>query len=177
MANMEPQYINRSTETLHDVAAEVIRLLKKRDETLSVAESLTGGGIMAAITTVSGSSAVFRGGVVSYATPLKQKLLNVNADLIAENGVIQSDVAQQMAEGAREITKIDDIPTTWGISTTGVAGPISQDNKPVGTVFVGLASAQTSQGLGPFLFPGTRDQIREATVIEALSLLRNVLAK
>jgi len=175
MVNLEPQYINRSTETLHDVAGEVVRLLKQRGETLSVAESLTGGGIMAAITTVSGSSAVFRGGVVSYATPLKQKLLNVKADLIAEHGVIHSDVAQQMAEGARDITMIEDLPTTWGLSTTGVAGPASQDNKPVGMVFIGLASAQTSQGLGPFLFPGTRDQIREATVIEALALLRGAL--
>ena len=79
---------------------------------------------MEAITTVSGSSAVFRGGVVSYATPLKEKLLGVDAELIAEHGVIHADVARQMAEGARKATTFDGAEaTTWGVGTTGVAGP------------------------------------------------------
>lgn len=175
MSKSEPQYIVRSTETIHDIAGDVVRMLKQLGQTLAVAESLTGGCIMAAITSVSGSSAVFTGGVVSYATPLKQKLLGVDADLIAQHGVIHSEIALQMAEGARETTTFD-VPTTWGLSTTGVAGPTSQDNKPVGMVFIGLAEAKMSQGLGPFLFPGNREQIREATVVEALSLLRKELA-
>ncbi|OCL12552.1 hypothetical protein AOQ84DRAFT_352473 [Glonium stellatum] len=130
---------------------------------------------MAALTSVEGASAVFRGGVVSYATPLKQQLLNVDTKLISREGVIHSEVAEQMAEGARTITTFHGTPTTWGISTTGVAGPEPQDGKPVGMVFIGIASADGSQAWGPFSFPGTRDRIREATVIEALARLRETL--
>lgn len=171
----EPKYISRSTETVHDIARDVIQLLKKNGDTVGVAESLTGGGIMAALTSVSGASAVFRGGVVSYATPLKQHLLNVDADLISTHGVIHEDVAAQMAAGARTITKVDNTDTTWGISTTGVAGPTPQDGKPVGMVFIGIASPTKSQGWGPFHFPGDRDGIRQATVLEALARMREVL--
>ncbi|KAF3931189.1 hypothetical protein ABW19_dt0204949 [Dactylella cylindrospora] len=165
----------RSAETLFEIASDVVRILKESGETVGIAESLTGGGVMAAITAVPGASSVFRGGVVSYATPLKQILLNVDADLIAKEGVIHSEVAAQMAEGARKSTTFDDIPTTWGIGTTGVAGPTSQDGKPVGTVFIGLASPEKTWCCGPFAFGGTRDRIREATVVEALSQLRDAL--
>ncbi|KAF4464149.1 competence damage-inducible [Fusarium albosuccineum] len=169
-----PQYIKRSSETLFEIAGDVIQLLKQAHETVSVAESLTGGGIMAALTSVPGASAVFRGGVVSYATGVKQNVLKVNGDLITEHGVIHGDVAQQMAEGARNITALD-TATTWGISTTGVAGPDKQDGKPVGTVFIGISSADQTQALGPFHFPGDRDRIRQATVTEALAQLRELL--
>ncbi|KPM38518.1 hypothetical protein AK830_g8049 [Neonectria ditissima] len=168
------KYIPRTSETVRDVAGDVVRLLKQAGETVGVAESLTGGGIMATITTVSGASAVFRGGVVSYATPLKQQLLKVDGDVIAEHGVIHSDVAQQMAAGAQSVTSLD-TPTNWGVSTTGVAGPDSQDGKPVGMVFIGIAHNGQSRGLGPFHFPGDRDQVRQATILEALALLRSEL--
>ncbi|RYP62787.1 hypothetical protein DL771_009563 [Monosporascus sp. 5C6A] len=170
------QYIQRSTETLLDIATDVVHLLRSAGESVGVAESLTAGGVMAALTSVPGASATFRGGVVSYATPLKQRLLNVDADLIAREGVINAEVAAQMAEGARLITTFDGIPTTWGIGTTGVAGPDSQDGKPVGTVFIGIASPEGSRAWGPFSFPGSRERVREATVIEALSRLRDALA-
>lgn len=91
--------------------------------------------------------------------------------------MIHADVASQMAVGARTATSFDGSPTTWGLGTTGVAGPDSQDGKPVGTVFIGIASPDGSQGLGPFIFPGSRDRVREATVIEALSRLRDALAE
>ncbi|RMJ09584.1 hypothetical protein BHE90_005953 [Fusarium euwallaceae] len=171
---VEPKYVERTSETVRDVAADVIRLLKKAGETVGVAESLTGGGIMATITSVSGASSVFRGGIVSYATPLKQHLLKVDGDLIAQHGVIHEDVAQQMAAGARTATSTDS-PTTWGIGTTGVAGPDSQDGKPVGMVFIGIASPEQARGLGPFHFPGDRDQVRQATILEALAQLRKEL--
>ncbi|KAK5994207.1 CinA-like protein [Cladobotryum mycophilum] len=169
-------YIKRSSETLRDIAGDVIGLLKQSGETIGVAESLTGGGIMAALTSVEGASAVFRGGVVSYATPLKQHLLKVDADLISQHGVIHADVAEQMAAGARTITGTGlNTSTAWGISTTGVAGPDSQDGKPVGMVFIGIASPEHNQALGPFHFPGDRDRVRQATVMEALSQLREIL--
>ncbi|KND94956.1 CinA-like protein [Tolypocladium ophioglossoides CBS 100239] len=168
-------YIKRSSETLHDVAGDVITLLKQAGETIGVAESLTGGGIMTAITSVSGASAVFRGGVVSYATPLKARLLDVDTALIAQHGVIHEDVARQMAIGARNVTTINDEPTTWGIGTTGVAGPSSQDGKPVGMVFIGIASPSEALALGPFHFPGVRHHVRQATIMEALAQLREIL--
>lgn len=171
----EIKHIERTAETLHDMACDVVRLLKEAGETVGVAESLTGGGIMAALTSVGGASAVFRGGVVSYATPLKQLLLNVDKGLISQHGVIHGDVAAQMATGARTITTFHDIPTSWGISTTGVAGPEPQDDKPVGTVFIGIASTDGSQAWGPFHFPGARDRVREATIIETLSRMREIL--
>lgn len=168
-------YTERSTESIFDIASDVIQMLRQANETVGIAESLTAGGLMAAITSVPGASAAFRGGVVSYATPLKHLLLNVDADLIAKEGVIHGNVATQMAEGARKITTFDNNPTTWGIGTTGVAGPASQDGKPVGMVFIGLASPDGNRPWGPFLFTGSREQIREATIMEALSLLRDAL--
>jgi nicotinamide-nucleotide amidase len=175
MATSDLQYIRRTTETVLDIASDIIRLLRSAGETVGVAESLTAGGVMAALTSVPGASAVFRGGIVSYATPLKQQLLRVDAELIAREGVIHADVAVQMAEGARKATTFDDVPTTWGIGTTGVAGPDSQDGKPVGTVFIGIASPITARAWGPFSFPGPRERVRETTIIEALSRLRDEL--
>ncbi|KAI0101735.1 putative competence/damage-inducible protein CinA [Nemania sp. FL0031] len=176
MGSSSVPYIPRSTETVLDIASDVVNLLRSAGETVGIAESLTAGGVMAALTSVPGASAVFRGGIVSYATPLKQLLLYVDAELIAREGVIHADVAVQMAEGARRATTFDSTPTTWGIGTTGVAGPAAQDGKPAGTVFIGVVSPEGSQSWGPFNFPGTREQIREATVAEALSRLRDALS-
>ena len=174
----EPEYTPRSTETTYHIARDVIRLLKRSRSTLAVSESLTGGSVMAALTSVEDCSSVFRGGVVSYATPLKHHLLCVDKDLIANHGVINADVAAQMAAGVINVTTQGDMePATWGIGTTGVAGPDSQDGKPVGMVYIGIASASGSKGFGPFHFPGERERVREATVAEALSLLRDELRK
>ncbi|OIW34645.1 hypothetical protein CONLIGDRAFT_675614 [Coniochaeta ligniaria NRRL 30616] len=176
MASSDTKYTQRTTETLLDIATDVIRLLREAKETLGVAESLTAGGVMAALTSVPGASAVFRGGVVSYATELKQQLLHVDAALIAREGVIHADVAAQMALGARLATTFDPAaPTTWGVGTTGVAGPDEQDGKPVGMVYIGVAGPEGTRAWGPFRFPGPRERVREATVVEALSRLREVL--
>ena len=174
----------RSTETVHDLATDVIHLLREANQTVGVAESLTAGLVMSALTSVPGASAAFRGGIVSYATPLKQTLLGVDADLIAREGVIHPDVAEQMASGARRVTGIASAATgdvtvaaTWGIGTTGVAGPDQQDGKPVGTVYIGIASPTGAKAWGPFLFPGPRERVREATVLEALARLRDALVE
>ncbi|WEW60185.1 hypothetical protein PRK78_005670 [Emydomyces testavorans] len=169
-------YIPRSTETAYHIAKEIVHLLQQSHQTLGISESLTGGGLMAAVTSVEGCSAVFRGGVVSYATPLKQHLLNVDGDLISAHGVIHAEVAAQMAAGARTVTTQHDMTlTSWGVGTTGVAGPDPQDGKPVGMVFIGVASESGRRGFGPFYFPGSRERVREATIVEALSLLRQEL--
>jgi nicotinamide-nucleotide amidase len=118
----------------HGLAEEVVRALTARGETVAVAESLTGGLLGAAITSVPGASAVFRGGVLAYATELKASLLDVDPALLAREGAVHPDVAAQMAHGVA--TRLG---ATWGLATTGVAGPDPQDGHPVGEVFVAVA--------------------------------------
>ncbi|WP_082517857.1 nicotinamide-nucleotide amidohydrolase family protein [Curtobacterium sp. Leaf183] len=149
------------------IAPRVIGELTVRGESLAVAESLTGGLVVATLVGVPGASAVVRGGVVAYATPVKASVLGVSASLLAANGAVDPEVARQMAAGVRTALAVDGEPATWGISTTGVAGPDPQDGKPVGTVFVGIASADGAQAFALHL-DGARDAIRQRTVSELL---------
>ena len=166
----------RSTETLFEIASDVIKLLRESKETLAVAESLTGGGVMLALTAVPGASDCVRGGVVSYTTPLKESILGVDGNLIAREGVVHAAVAAQMAEGARRVAAVDGIEATWGLGTTGVAGPDKQ-GKDVGTVFLAVAASDDTQTWGPFSFPGSREQVRQGAVLEALARLRQALVR
>ena len=122
---------------------------------------------MGFITAKDGSSKILRGGMVTYATELKHKLLGVDSELILEHGVVDGEVALQMALGVRLRTSINDVPTTWGLSTTGVASGWS-DDKEHGTVFIGISSDKHSEYYGPFKFDGDREQVRRATAKEAL---------
>ncbi len=149
------------------IAQQIIDGLKNRHETLAIAESLTGGILMGLITAKDGSSKIFRGGMVTYAKELKHKLLGVDSELILEHGVVDGDVALQMALGVRLRTSINDVSTTWGLSTTGVASGWS-DDKEHGTVFIGISSDKHSEYYGPFKFDGDREQVRRATAEEAL---------
>jgi nicotinamide-nucleotide amidase len=115
-------------------AAEVLAALRARGESLGTAESLTGGMLGALVTSVAGASEVYVGGVVSYATGVKQSLLGVPEQLVAEHGVVSAECAAAMASGARGVLGAD-----WAVSTTGVAGPDSQEGKPVGLVYVAVA--------------------------------------
>lgn len=124
-------------------AAEVLRLLQARGETLAVAESLTGGLVAAEVTAVPGASRVFRGSVTAYATELKLEVLGVDGTLLAERGAVDAEVALQMAAGVRKVMGAD-----WGIATTGVAGPDPQDGQAVGTVFVAVSGPDSMIG-GP----------------------------
>lgn len=150
-----------------DVRA-LVAALTARGETVAVAESLTGGLVVATLVGVPGASAVVRGGVVAYATPVKHTVLGVSADLLAEHGAVDPEVARQMASGVRTALAVDGEPATWGISTTGVAGPDPQDGKPVGTVFVGIASATGAEAYELHL-EGDREAIRQGTVSELLA--------
>jgi nicotinamide-nucleotide amidase len=116
------------------IAADLIYALSERGQTVAVAESLTGGLVCAALVEVPGASAVVRGAVVSYATDLKHRLLDVDAGLLARNGPVDPDVAAQMALGVRERLGAD-----WGLATTGVAGPDSQDGVAPGRVYLAVA--------------------------------------
>jgi nicotinamide-nucleotide amidase len=146
-------------------AQAVVDRLTVAGETLAVAESLTGGLLAARIVDVPGASAVLRGAVVAYATDLKHTLLGVDDDLLAREGAVHPQVAAQMADGVR-----NRLATTWGLSTTGVAGPEAQDGRPPGTVYVGLAGPGGVRSVGLRL-RGDRAQVRAATVDAALALL------
>ncbi|PMD34384.1 CinA-domain-containing protein [Hyaloscypha variabilis F] len=160
----KPAYLCKTPEY---IANSVIEALKARFETLAIAESLTGGTLMGYITSVDGSSSVFRGGMVTYATPLKHKLLGVDPELILEHGVVDGEVALQMAVGVQLRTLINDVPTSWGVSTTGVASKW-EENKEHGTVFIGISSDEKREFFGPFKFEGDREKVRMATAKEAL---------
>lgn len=146
-------------------AAAAVHALVDRQQTLSVAESLTGGLLAATIVEIAGVSAVFRGGLVVYATDLKHTLAGVPRRLLDERGPVDPDVAVALAEGVRARCGTD-----WGLATTGVAGPEPQDGKPVGLVYVAVAgpAGATAQELN---LPGSRADVRTASVTCALSLL------
>ncbi|MBO3746524.1 nicotinamide-nucleotide amidohydrolase family protein [Streptosporangiaceae bacterium NEAU-GS5] len=151
-------------------AADVIHLLVRQSATVAVAESLTGGLIGAALTTPSGASKAFRGGVIAYATDLKAKLLGVPDDLLAREGAVHREVAAAMARGVRELTASD-----YGLAVTGVAGPDPQDGKAVGTVHIGLAGPSGRLWHRDIQLSGSREDIRNGTLREAIDLLRGVL--
>ncbi|MFG2054999.1 CinA family protein [Micromonospora sp. NPDC048930] len=146
-------------------AAFVVHSLHERHETLATVESLTGGALANSIVEIAGVSGIYRGGLVVYATELKAELAGVPADLLAERGPVDPDVAAALAEGARRRCGAD-----WGLATTGVAGPEPQDGKPVGLVYVAAAGPGGTR-VRRLDLDGGRDHIRNAAVIEALRLL------
>ncbi|WP_309116636.1 nicotinamide-nucleotide amidohydrolase family protein [Saccharothrix sp.] len=150
-------------------AVDVVAALKARGETVATAESLTAGLVAAEITTVPGASAVLRGGLVVYATDLKASLAGVDAALLAAHGAVHPEVARQLAEGAR--TRCG---ATWGLGLTGVAGPDPQDGVDAGTVHIGL-SGPSGSAVETITVGGDRHEVRHASVIAALDLLRDHL--
>ncbi|MFF2370361.1 CinA family protein [Agromyces sp. NPDC058110] len=160
-----------------DPAAELIALLVARGLTIAVAESLTGGLVVAELTRIPGASAVVRGGVVAYATPVKHSVLGVSAALLEQEGAVHPEVARTMADGVRRALAVDGVPAAIGVSTTGVAGPDPQDGRPPGVVFVGVAIAERVEAFELDLH-GDRDEIRRATVEAAIvAVLASVLAE
>ncbi|MEV2240547.1 CinA family protein [Micromonospora sp. NPDC049891] len=146
-------------------AAGVVHRLAERQETFATVESLTGGLLAATIVEIAGASAVYRGGLVVYATELKEQLADVPKELLAERGPVDADVAAALAEGGRRRCGAD-----WGVATTGVAGPEPQDGKPVGLVFVAVAGPDGTE-VRQLDLDGGRDRIRGAAVTEALRLV------
>ena len=159
-----------------DVGAEVIQRLTSRGLTIAVAESLTGGLLVAELIRTPGASAVVNGGVVAYNTALKHSVLGVDAGLLAERGAVDPEVAEQMASGVRSALAVDGRAADIGISTTGVAGPEPQDGKPVGTVYLGFAT-ETEIVSVALRLSGSRDGIRKAVVSESLEQLTRLLER
>ena len=145
-------------------AENLLAALRARGLTLAVAESLTGGLLADALVRVPGASAVFRGGIVAYATDLKTTLLGVDAALLAAQGAVHPEVARQMAEGVRRVCGAD-----VGLATTGVAGPDAQDGHAPGEVFVAVATGAGTVVV-PLVLPGGRAEIRAATVEAVLDI-------
>ena len=151
-------------------AAKVQALLLGGGATVATAESLTGGLLGGRFTSVPGSSDVYRGGVVTYATDLKVSLLGVSVEVVDGPGVVSAECAEAMASGVRRLTG-----STYALSTTGVAGPDSQEGKPAGTVYVGLAWPNGVRSVALNL-TGSRETIREQTIAAALSALSEQLS-
>ena len=153
-----------------DRTTALIRHLTARGLTVAVAESLTGGLLVAELIRPAGASAVVRGGVVAYATAVKNSVLGVDADLLADEGAVHPRVAEQMAAGVRRVLSVDGREADIGISTTGVAGPDPQDGRQPGTVYLGLSQAAGTRSIGLTL-SGDRDEIRRETVRAAIDYL------
>lgn len=163
-------YYGEDEDTL---AAAVGKLLKAKQQTLSVAESCTGGGLGQFLTAVSGSSAYFWGGVISYDNQVKVNLLGVQEADLMRQGAVSDTVAQQMAIGVRER-----LGTTWSLSITGVAGPDGGTaEKPVGLVYIGLAGPEAHQAESFRYAFGDRgrEMVRWLSACNALDLLRRKL--
>jgi nicotinamide-nucleotide amidase len=152
-------------------AARVLAELRQRGQTVATAESLTGGLVGTLLTAVPGSSESYVGGIISYATRLKQSLVGVAPDTLAALGPVAERTAAEMAVGVARRCAAD-----WGVATTGVAGPDPQDGHPVGEVYV--AAAQVADGrveVRALRLTGDRSAIREAAAAQALELLAQCL--
>lgn len=147
-------------------AEKLVETLAEKRMTCATAESCTGGGVGCAITAVSGASAVFWGGVVSYGNSVKRDLLGVSAETLETEGAVSSACAAQMAQGARRR-----LGTDLSVSITGIAGPGGGSaEKPVGLVWFGVASASGVR-TEKMIFSGDREAVRASAVEHALTLL------
>lgn len=147
-----------------NLCCEVLERLSGK--TLVTAESLTGGGIGAALTAVPGSSEVYKGGVISYTNWVKEHILGVPGEILETYGAVSAPTAQAMASGVRTLLKAD-----AAVAVTGLAGPGGDEfGNPVGTVFIGYADEKSTQAVECH-FTGTREEIRNQTIVRALRLV------
>ena len=145
---------------------EVVEHLITLGKTLATAESLTGGGIGAALTAVPGSSAVYKGGVISYTNEIKMSVLGVQQTLLERYGAVSPWVAGEMVSGVRRLMKAD-----IAVSVTGLAGPGGDEfGNAVGTVFIGYEDHQRSV-VNRYRFEGSREEVRAQTVEAAFDLI------
>ncbi len=151
------------------IAQSVVKKLTKKRATLSVAESITGGGLASAITEVPGSSKVFVGGVIAYEDSIKISELKVDAKTLKKFTAVSEEVAKEMALGALKKFKTD-----YAIATTGVAGPGKAYGQKAGTVWVAIASKKEVFAIALSL-SGSRDLIRHATIESALASFERIL--
>ena len=180
---LENQILNRQTfdgHSLRDIcygygeetslASVVVEELKKRQKSITAAESLTAGLFQATLADFSGVSAIFNGGFVTYSLEEKSKMLDISEQELKEHGVVSEFTARKMAEQARLKTQSD-----YGVSLTGVAGPDSLEGHPAGTVFIGLAHAKGTEVIKANIAGRSRADVRQIAVMHAFNLVRKAL--
>ena len=159
-------------ETVVQLAKDVGTLLTDAGATLVIAESCTGGLLGHLITEVPGSSAYFKGGVVTYSDEMKELLLGVRRETLIAHGAVSSAVAHEMAEGA--CSRLD---SDYALSITGIAGPTGgTEEKPVGLTYVGMATPDGTQ-VHEYVWQGGRSENKMASVRAALILLHDYLGE
>jgi nicotinamide-nucleotide amidase len=165
-----PHIVSRDQRALEKV---VVDLLTERGETLALAESCTGGFLAHRITNVPGASAVFLAGFVTYSNAAKERALGVDPALIRAHGAVSAEAACAKAEGARRSAEAD-----HALATTGIAGPGGGSvEKPVGTVFIALASKLGPTVVEKHRFATERENFKSLTAQTALTLLRRTLVR
>ncbi|HLC42286.1 MAG TPA: nicotinamide-nucleotide amidohydrolase family protein [Methylomirabilota bacterium] len=175
LADGEAKIVGRVGDSVYGRDEEILeeavaRLLKDQQLTLSVAESCTGGLMAHRLTNVPGSSTYFERGVIAYSNQAKEELLGVPAELLRRHGAVSAPVAEAMARGIRKMSK-----ASLGVAITGIAGPDGgTPTKPVGTVFVALASPEGTDAKR-FRFRGDRQTIKWRSTQMALEMLRRHL--
>lgn len=152
------------------LASVVVEELKKRQKSITAAESLTAGLFQATLADFSGVSAIFNGGFVTYSLEEKSKMLDIYEQELKEHGVVSEFTARKMAEQARLKTQSD-----YGVSLTGVAGPDSLEGHPAGTVFIGLAHAKGTEVIKANIAGRSRADVRQIAVMHAFNLVRKAL--
>ena len=180
---LENHILNRQTfdgQSLRDIcygygeetslASVVVEELKKRQKSITAAESLTAGLFQATLADFSGVSAIFNGGFVTYSLEEKSKMLDISEQELKKYGVVSEFTAQKMAEQARLKTQSD-----YGVSLTGVAGPDSLEGHPAGTVFIGLAHAKGTEVIKANIAGRSRADVRQIAVMHAFNLVRKAL--
>lgn len=164
------------TLPLHEITMELLEqasltltLLMQTGFTIVTAESCTGGLISAALTAHSGSAQAVLGGLVTYSNTMKENILHVPAKILEEHGAVSQETAKAMAIGAQSVSEAD-----IALSVTGIAGPDGgSEDKPVGLVWIGLAYKTNHVIAYKHMFKGTRSQVRQQTVLAALSYAQN----
>ena len=154
---------------MSDLAAKVIDLLRERRQTISCAESITGGALTAALVSVSGASDVLLGSIVAYSKEIKISQLGLSAELIDDKGLVSKEVAIAMAKGARQR-----LASSWAISSTGSAGPTALDGSSPGEIWIAILGPDRQESV-KFSLNGARQEVISGAVESALTLLERIL--
>ena len=147
-------------------SSEINKLFREKGLTLGSVESFTGGLFAKEITAVSGASRFYKGGLVTYATEEKVRLLGISEEDVQKYGVVSKEIAYQMAEKGRKLLNVD-----YCISFTGNAGPEAMEGKPVGEVYIGLSSKEETKSFG-FQLKGSREDIQKEGVTNAFRIIK-----
>lgn len=153
------------------IEEQLVQLLRERKLTITTAESLTGGLVAAALTSVPGASDCFKVGYITYSNKAKRKVLSVKKDLLRKEGAVSAPVAREMAIGAMMESEAD-----LSVAVTGNAGPEGMEDKPVGLVYIAVC-ARGKTRVEEFHFEGDRREIREQTVEKALLMVKNTVVE